>query len=975
MKNYRLSRSFIPAAMVALTLMCPLFSTGRPQDNGSKLPKLTLKGKVFDRTTTKEVHGVEVAVLRADSTVAGATTGGSASWRESGGKYYLDSVSDYKVTVDKLEGDYLLRLSRAGYDTTYIPYQVHNLGRREIERDVPNIYIARQQKVHELDEIVVRASKIKFYNKGDTVVYDAEAFALPEGSTLDALVKQLPGVEIREGGAIYVNGRYVESLMLNGKDFFKGDKDVMLQNIGAYMVKNVEVYEKQGEISRMTGTRLQEDMQYVMDVKLKKDYMAGTMGNVEAALGTHDRYLGKLFAMRYANNSRVSVYGSANNLNDTNKPDDGSGFDGTIDRTDGQVTRLSRGGVDYYVDNGRHTWSVEGNADVRYDDVTAASHSTGIDFFTGGDVYTFSNTESRKYNLSVSTDHNLKLKRESWNLGIRPRFSYRRSTGHSRSGNATFSRDVDGFTVYDIDSIFGDTHASARQWLVNRNLNDSRNSSHGISTGVAVESSFKLPVSSDAIGLWHETRYDRSTSINTNLQDIAYGGGPEASSLIWRRTSTRPNYDFFTKGAARYYFKGVGYSTFTFGYEFQFDKKLANALLLMMEARANDAMAEFAPDQVPQIDYPNSYRDFTHRYTNLFKPTWNFRKESGSKSLRMGLSPTFYAESRRLDYRRGDFFARPERTEFGLRTLAGEVTYNFDQSTRIGLYYAGRVRQASLIDMVDIVNDVDPLNIQEGNPDLRNGFSNELNLLGTWNYRKNNYLSVYGSYSATVNDIARGYRYDSATGVRRYKSYNVDGNRSTYVNVYSRTGLDRLDNHSLSVSVRYNGFNYVSLVGEDSEPVRQMVSSDTYGISLSLNSRIAEKNHIYLGVDGELRHNGSPDASISPFTTGQLRPMFSFYTEAIDRLSADTSIRWVKRYGYASSYMNEGQWVWNANINYRIISGRLNVALRAYDILGQLRADYESVSAQGRRETVSLTIPSYVMLSLTYKFNNKPRGR
>lgn len=86
-----------------------------------------------------------------------------------------------------------------------------------------------------LKGVTISATKIKFYNKGDTIVYNADAFQLGEGSMLDALIRQLPGAELRNG-QIYVNGKFVSSLLLNGKDFFKGNNQIMLDNLPTYMV-------------------------------------------------------------------------------------------------------------------------------------------------------------------------------------------------------------------------------------------------------------------------------------------------------------------------------------------------------------------------------------------------------------------------------------------------------------------------------------------------------------------------------------------------------------------------------------------------------------------------------------------------------------------------------------------------------------------------------------------------------------------
>ena len=79
-----------------------------------------------------------------------------------------------------------------------------------------------------LKGVTVKATKIKFYSKGDTIVYNADEFNLPEGSMLDNLIKSMPGAELKDDGEITVNGRRVDALLLNGEDFFKGKRGLML---------------------------------------------------------------------------------------------------------------------------------------------------------------------------------------------------------------------------------------------------------------------------------------------------------------------------------------------------------------------------------------------------------------------------------------------------------------------------------------------------------------------------------------------------------------------------------------------------------------------------------------------------------------------------------------------------------------------------------------------------------------------------
>lgn len=107
-----------------------------------------------------------------------------------------------------------------------------------------------------LKEVTVIASKIMMVNKEDTIVYNADYFQLAEGSMLDALISQLPGVKLEKGGRITINGNFVSSLLINGKDFFKGDPTVALENLPAYMVNKVKAYQKAPDNAYITRDSL-----------------------------------------------------------------------------------------------------------------------------------------------------------------------------------------------------------------------------------------------------------------------------------------------------------------------------------------------------------------------------------------------------------------------------------------------------------------------------------------------------------------------------------------------------------------------------------------------------------------------------------------------------------------------------------------------------------------------------------------------
>lgn len=114
---------------------------------------------------------------------------------------------------------YIVKLEQVGYEPYIteltIPKKVYGKPVYSVRFEALLYKEAKQ-----LQEITVQASKILMVNKGDTIEYNASAFRLSEGSMLDALIRNLPGVKLDEYGRITVNGEFVSSLLVNGRDFF-----------------------------------------------------------------------------------------------------------------------------------------------------------------------------------------------------------------------------------------------------------------------------------------------------------------------------------------------------------------------------------------------------------------------------------------------------------------------------------------------------------------------------------------------------------------------------------------------------------------------------------------------------------------------------------------------------------------------------------------------------------------------------------
>ena len=213
----------------------------------------------------------------------------------------------------------------------------------------------------------------------------------------------------------------MESLLLNGKDFFRGDNKVMLDNLPTYMVHQVKVYDRLGENSRFLGQEVAGDKRFVMDVQLKKQYNIGWVGNVEAGGGTKDRYLVRLFAMRFTDHSQLAIYGNMNNLNDGRKPGEGDNW--MPSDLVGGLTNQQLAGIDYNIDARSGKYQLSGNAQIKHADNTITDNTNRTNFLPNGNTFDRIVANNRNHNVAFSTDHRLYFEFKNANLDIKPYLS------------------------------------------------------------------------------------------------------------------------------------------------------------------------------------------------------------------------------------------------------------------------------------------------------------------------------------------------------------------------------------------------------------------------------------------------------------------------------------------------------------------------------------------------------------------------
>ena len=275
--------------------------------------KVTLQGSIQDSFLERGLFDCTVTLMRADSTAVECQP---KVYELGNDEMHISTV--FYIDVPRQAANYIIRVQKDGYEDGWAKVSVPD-GYKEKMLAVPMVNMKKSiMKTIGLNEVVVKATRIKVKMRGDTLVYDATAFQLPEGSMLQHLIEQLPGARMTDAGEIFINGRKIDELTLNSRTLFKGNKKVLLENLPYFTVKELKVFDRQSLYSAIKGIK-DETPEYVMDVNLKDEYSVGVIANAEAAGGTHDRYQARAFGLLLTKTLTVGAFGNLNNINDISR--------------------------------------------------------------------------------------------------------------------------------------------------------------------------------------------------------------------------------------------------------------------------------------------------------------------------------------------------------------------------------------------------------------------------------------------------------------------------------------------------------------------------------------------------------------------------------------------------------------------------------------------------------------------------------
>ncbi len=926
--------------MTAISLWLLLLTTATAQHR-------YLVGEVEDGFLGRPLTDVSISVLTADSTLLTDSVRYTRFTDRDGNLQKMV----FSVTVGTTPTDLLVHATREGYEDVWLRVSTAR-PTADGTITVPTIKMEKR-RVTDLGEVVVKATQIKMLYKGDTIVYNADAFKLPDGSMLDALIRQLPGVTMSDNGQIRVNGRLVEELLLHERSFMRGNKNILLKNLPYYTVKTVKAYEKQSDKSEALGCDV-EPKKFVMDVNLKSEYSRGYMANMEAAVGTNDRWLTRGFVLGFDDLWRYSVMANANNVNETQQMS-AQGF-WTPGRAPQSVitTRSVATDLDYQSKNKQ----VSNNLTASYTTTKDVSdmHQRQETFVDGARPTSQSQADSRTSDRLLRVANVFTLKKPVY-LRSETTFEHNWQRGFGQTSFVEHN---------DRDTTWLNSHSISRnrQWSVTQYVSGAMNINKCNQWSAGYSAYFRHSDSQSAPSAQYDTW--RSTS-------TARGVTRNAQSVTNRTT------------------------TFMLTADAQFPKVWHDLDVRVQESFQNNYFNDrdflYHPDTLTlasqldmltaTADAANSYK--SRRLLGINTVSLNVAKRShyqqGNAAFKVlydqwnvGLDVT--TQHRTLDYQRGALDTTLRHTTTYLEPTVSYRHMSDKGTNDLRLNARFSQQPTDLINQVAYRDESRPLVTKLGNPGLKGAASSHLT--ADYTHKGGNrqqMLHVGAAFHYAHRDVAQAVTYDPSTGMRTYQPRNTHGAYNAQANANYSQAIDN-DRHWTWQTSADAAFHHAvdhALLAGDTESQANTVNTlqlhdgthlqyDHSGLNVRLSADLRWRNS-----QGKMRDFETLNAWDYNYGLTARYTLPKLGTT----LSADATM--YSRRGYGSNSLNTDDLIINAYLSQPLLKGKLIMRIEAFDLLHQLSNTRYEVSAQGCIETWYRSLPHYAMLHLTYRWSKSPK--
>lgn len=934
-----------------------------------------ITGAIIDKGTNDPVEASTVQLLRADSTyISGAIS-------DENGLFSLQAPED---------GNYLLKITSVGYKPTVrriMMTQGKDLAMGKININAEAIM---------LKAATVTAMAKKVVLKEDTFVYNSAAYRTPEGSTIEELVKRLPGAEVSDDGSIKINGKEVKKILVDGKEFMTGDTKTALKNLPTSIIDKIKAYDEKSDLAKVTGIDDGEE-ETVLDFGVKRGMNKGLIANMDLSMGTKQRYSERGMAAYFNDRNRLMMFASANNTNDMGFPGGGGPGGWGFNKQGLNASKML--GLNYNYEN-KDKLKMDASLRWNHSDGDISSTVASENFVSQNS--SFSNSRAKNFSRSNSWDGRFRLE---WtpdtmtNIMFRPSFTIKSSDALARSLSAQFNADP-----YQITNDPLEDAARAELGLEDVSTSKSLLQQAGALVNLQSSSSISYSESENLRGMLQYNRRLSAMGRNITVRTDASYGKTDANSLSL--TNAYMYLVDVANGNETDHYNTYRYNvtpTRNYSYSLQatYSEPLWRATFLQLSYkftykysktdRSTYNFSDFSDEEANQwASITPEYRGWGNYLGTLRSPLDEYFDSDQSRFSEyknyiheMQLMMRFIRPKYNLSF---GAMLQPQRSNFIYDYMGQHIEttrnvtnfspaldfrYRFSKVSNLRVNYRGTTSQPSMTDLLDITDDSNPLNIKKGNPGLKPSFTHNFRLFyNDYIEKHQRALMTFVNFSMTRNSISDMVTYDDKTGGRTTQPENINGNWNARGAFMFNTAIDSAGvwNINTFTTLAYtNAVGYLSLDGKTSQ--KNTTKQTQVGERIAMGYR---NNWLEVNLNGTLNYNHARNKlqASSNMNTWQFSYGPSITVTMPWGMSLSTDLSQSSRRGYSDKSMNTNELVWNAQLSQGFLRGKpLTVMIQFYDLLHQQSTLSRALTAMARTDTEYNSINSYAMLHVIYRLN------
>lgn len=848
------------------------------------------------------------------------------------------SITDF--TLSSRKGDFELKLLFAAKLPGFVvfsgsEYEDKIISLKEFKNyDFGKVVLTK--KITTLADVTVR-SIMPVRIKNDTIEFNASFFKTGHNAVVEDLLRRLPGVEVDIKGNIFLNGKRVNKLMIDGKDFFGSEPLVATRNLPAEIVDKLQIMDNKDD--NPDGLASQGSVGKAINIELKKTVKGGEFGKAHLGAGSIDRFEAGVLANKFRDTTQLSLIGFANNLNK-------SSFTFSEIRS---LAGFNRGGLST-LSNSKRGLAVNG--------VSFGGVANGLET-TGGVGVNF-NTIFRKLTMNIQLFHSAntikgysttKIEQNAGDSALLSSIQSNNKTNNANSRIAiTLRGKVDQQTDFYISPWIAFTKVTefsdkrTESFYDTETLNtsilhtDSRSSATGAGNVFTITKKYK--------------KLGKLLSVNSIL---SLSSGTIPRDLEFQNIFYIPDVIVdSSKGRRKYRIKSLAFHNST-NYQFPFSKKVFSILGMQasfIHNRNSIDASLWNPDQHEYTTPVDSLIGMVRQQVLSLQPSAGVKLliPFGSITSRVGYEIQFSRIGTSAS-------VMHERRNYIIPKL--DINYQ-----NYNLSYAGAVLQPANNDLNTVADNIDPLFVVKGNASLRPMYQHQATFSRFYQLKKRLTLDIYSNVSIIRNNIIYNRSY-ADNGIQTISPVNAATLANTTIGVgFTKSRKLREGTLSLKVSPEVSLVNTQISVNEILSDLRRRSLSVTVEPTLSIPDRIlltAAQRFNFIKAEYELLQ--FPNFSYTQSTT-ELN--ISYWLTKSFIISSDMTM-------YSNSNIPQGlsgQYaLLNGSILWKWTRPNISAKLACYDILNRNTNLSRVLQDNFIRTTELQVLKRFFLLSVIYNFN------